>query len=243
MTAALLLTGCVGPAPTQTIAQLPNAEQAPELYRPWVIEKYTLQVGDVVKIMSYYDPGLNQETTVRPDGIISLLLLGEVRVLGSSLAALQAMVETEYQKFLPASDVTVSVLEIQGRAVYVGGEVRQPSMQRMNGQLTLLQGVLSAGGFQSTANYRQVVLLRKGENGAYVAYQVDVANVLSKGTPDVYLRDRDIIYVPKTEIARFDEFVDQYLNQIVPRWVQFSFGYQFLNTVGDSETPTLQIGQ
>lgn len=230
MAGALPLAGCIGPAPTPAIAPLPGPDEAPDLYRPWVLGQYTFQVGDVIQILSYYDAGLNQEVVVRPDGYVSLLLLGDVLVLGKTPAELQKLVEAEYNKILPASDATLSVTEIQGRAVYIGGEVRQPSLQSVKGQLTLVQGVMSAGGFRETANYEQVVLLRKQDDGAFAAYLVNVNKVLSEGSPDVYLRDRDIVYVPKTGIARFGEFIDQYVNNVVPEWVRTTFGYQFLRT-------------
>jgi hypothetical protein len=56
--------------------------------------------------------------------------------------------------------------------------------------------------------------------------------VLNNKASDIYLKRHDIVYVPKTPIAKADEFVDQYINQIIPRAVLLNFGYTLLNPVG-----------
>jgi hypothetical protein len=54
------------------------------------------------------------------------------------------------------------------------------------------------------------------------------------GSDELYLRSKDVVYVPKTQIAAIDDFVQQYINEVVPRFVTTNFGYTFFDQVGGS---------
>ncbi len=229
----LALGACTMPQPTaETLPMVPTAEVDSSLYQPWIAEDYRFQIGDVVSVRSYYDPALNQELQVRPDGFISLLLLNEVKVLGRTPDALRQELESRYAALLPNADINISVKEVRNREVFVGGEVSQPSLQPIRGELTLTQGVFSAGGFLPSADYSRVVLLRKDDLGLYSGHLVDVRKMLAEGEPDIYLRNQDIVFVPMTHVAIANQLVEEYLSRMVPRWVSTTFGYQFLNTIG-----------
>jgi polysaccharide export outer membrane protein len=235
--AALALGACTMPQPTaETLPIVPTVEADQSLYQPWIEEDYKFQIGDIISVRSYYDQALNQEIQVRPDGFISLLLLNEVKVLGRTPDGLRQELESRYATLLPNADINISVKEIRNREVFVGGEVSQPSLQPIRGELTLTQGVFSAGGFLPSADYSRVVLLRKDDLGLYSGHLVDVRKMLADGEPDIYLRNQDIVYVPMTHVAIANQMVEEYLSRMVPRWVSTTFGYQFLNTIGDGNS-------
>lgn len=238
MGAAALLIGCSSDIPPELVPPIPDVTETPEFYSPFVEPEYRIQVGDVLAIQSYFDPSLNQEVVVRPDGRISLTLVDEIDVLGKTPTELDKELTAAYAAYLNAPDISVVVKEAAGRSVYVGGEVASPSLLPLQGQLTLLQGIVRVGWFRSTGNTKQVLLLRRQADGKFRVFQYNVDRVLRNESPDVYLRRYDIVYVPKTQIANLNQFVTQYFSNMVPDFVRFSFGYQFFERVDDTGTGT-----
>jgi protein involved in polysaccharide export with SLBB domain len=228
--------GVAGCANTSAIPKIPLAADSPEYYAPTLEPDYHIQVGDLLAIRSYYDSQLNQDVGVRVDGRISLLLLGDVDAVGKTLAELQAAIVDGYGSKLDAPEVTVVLARSAGMAVYLGGEVRVPSMQPMEGPLTLLQAVSLSGGFLATASLGQVLLLRHTDDGQFQVFQIDANAILANASPDVYLRRHDIVYVPRSLIANIDKYVDQYINQVVPHAVLTTFGLQWQKTSGSIST-------
>jgi polysaccharide export outer membrane protein len=91
----------------------------------------------------------------------------------------------------------------------------------------LLQGITQAGGFLNTANKEQVLIVRQIDGQHYRTLQANAKLALRNEAPEIYLRRHDIVYVPKTAIANADLFVEQYINQLVPRAVNTVFGFQY----------------
>lgn len=214
--------------PSLSNASLGVADAAPVVPAP--VTEYAIGAGDELLVNSFYHPELKQPVTVQTDGRVSLLLVGSVMAAGKTPQQLAEQLTRGYSKFLENADVTVTVNTSAGLAVYVGGEVANPSVVPIRGQLSLLQSITAAGGFRSTANKEQVLILRQSNDGRFRTFQADATRVLSNEAPEIYLRQHDVVYVPQTAIAKVDQFVDQYINQIIPRAVNTVFGFQY--TIG-----------
>jgi protein involved in polysaccharide export with SLBB domain len=204
---------------------LPGPQQAPALYAPQLDGEYRLQAGDTVAVRSYFDAQLNQEVLVRPDGRVTLLLVGEILAAGLTPEELADKVREPYRRLVGATDLTVAVVRSAGMNVYLSGEVRTPAIQPLDGSLTLLQAIARAGGTLASANTENVLLIRNRPDGALLVGKVDVEKILRSEAPDIYLQRRDVVYVPKSEIAQAGQFVDQYVNAIVPRFVQLQLNW------------------
>lgn len=219
-----MTAGCVSvveyPAPA-----LPPPAEAPALYRPPVMQAYRLQVGDSLAIRSYFDSQLNQDSMVRPDGRISALLLGDLQASGLTPDALAVQLRERYRRLIGDTDVTVTLVRGAGMNVFLSGEVRTPALLPMDGELTLLQAVSRSGGTLSSAHVNSVLLIRSGEDGQLSVRKIDLEKILRGEMPDVYLVARDVVHVPKSSIAQTGQFVEQYINAIVPRAVQLQFGW------------------
>jgi len=224
----IFISGC------QDFTQVPAASQVRDqsMFRPDLEDKYRIGPGDALLINSYLEPSLKQQVIVQPDGQISLLLLGDVMAAGKTTNELRQQLSTAYNKAIPRADIAVAVSEIANQTVYVGGEVKQPSMQPARGKISLLSAIIAAGGFTPGANREQVLVLRAGADGRIRAVQHNVIAMLNNQAEEIYLRRHDIVYVPKSQIAKVDQFVDQYINQLIPRPTQLLFGYQFINQTG-----------
>lgn len=232
-------TGCTTVAEYKAPA-LPAPTAAPELYKPPLLQDYRLQVGDALAIRSYFDSQLNQDVAVRADGRISAVLVGDTTAIGTTPTELAAKLREHYRGVIGDTDITVIVTRSAGMNVFLSGEIRNPSLLPLEGDLTLLQAVARAGGLLSSAHTTGVLLIRGGADGSLTVSMVDIEKVLRNEIPDVYLRARDVIHVPKTSIAQAGLFVEQYINAIVPRAVQLQFGW--FSTRVTNRNPAVQIG-
>jgi len=207
-----------------------------------VTSVYRLQVGDVVDVKFFTNPELNENVIIRPDGKVSLQLIGEVDVIGSSPAEFETQLIDKYSKILHEPKVTVIVRKFTTQKIYIGGEVRVPGMIPLEVRLTAFQAILQAGGFIPGSESDNVFVLRyNGKKGVKLINlnlnsqsieewligtlcESDQAehNCTETTAPehfamsDLYLEPFDIVIVPQKPIARVAQFFDEYINKIIP---------------------------
>ena len=179
---------------------------------------YRLQVGDVIAVQFYRTPELNQETTVRPDGMITMPLIGDVRALGLTPDELDAALARRYVGELSNNEIRTIVRTSVGQRVYVAGEVGKPGVMPLNGKLTLYQAIQQAGGMLKSAHRKEVVLIRQCEGDKPVGRTVDVRQIESGEHPedDVALCPSDVVFVPRSTIANVNLFVELYVRNNLP---------------------------
>jgi len=122
--------------------------------------------------------------------------------------------------------VTVVVRTFSPERVYVGGEVAQPGeFTTMPPNLTLSQALDRAGGLKMTGNPDSVIILRRGPGDVAEVFKADYGGVRNGSRPeaDIRLANYDVVYVPRSSIAEFYLFFNQYLQQFVP--VTWGFSY------------------
>jgi protein involved in polysaccharide export with SLBB domain len=177
-----------------------------------------LQVGDAVTVKFWNSPELNEDVVIRPDGMISLPFVDEVRAAGLTPAELDAELTRRYAVELAQPDLTVIVTNAPPPVVYVGGEVASPGAQELRGRRTLFQAVQQAGGFRVTARRKQVVLIRTLGPEETVARAIDLRPVMSGADPgvDLVLQPFDVVFVPRTKVEDLRLFVDQYVYGQLP---------------------------
>lgn len=217
--AGLLIAGCAQTAPQNTH---PLAAAAPP---PVLAEKLRLAPGDEIGVDFFYHPELNQDLLVRPDGYISLPHAGEILAAGMQPDALSAVIQRDFADVLKQPDATVIVKSLASRKVYVGGQVSTPSVVKLLPGMSVSQAIVAAGGFLKTGREKTVLLLRYRPQGKPLVATIDVKAVLDGTGVDPLLQPYDVIYVPRTLVANADLFVEQYLNDIIPRSVSFPFNY------------------
>ena len=172
--------------------------------------------GDEVEISFFGTPSLDRIQKVRLDGRLSLPLVGEVYAKGKTPAELQSELVELYDPQLQQSVLTVTVKT--PTPVYVLGSVQQPGQVDMERPLTVLDAIVQAGGFDDRkAEVKKIVVIRQ-EHGRRFGYIRNLKAVL-KGEEDTpfYLKPLDIVYVPRTRITRVNQWIEQYINNIIPR--------------------------
>lgn len=209
---AVVLGGCY-----YNVTKTPPPDAARSAVTQPAPQPYTIRAGDHLAVKFYQNPDLNEEVLVRPDGKISLQLLGDVQAAGVEPAALATQLQDAYVSELATPRIVVLVRELGGR-VYVGGEVGKPGVVPLTANLTLIQAIQEAGGFLPTAHLSQVVLVRRDANGHPVGYAVDVRPTMGGIDPgqDVPLEPYDIAFVPRSKVADVNLFVEQFIRKNLP---------------------------
>jgi len=218
-----ILAGC-----SYSNTTTPAVETTPEKNQQ-LVQPYAIQPGDSLDIKFFFNPELNESVTVRPDGYISLQLVDEVLVAGLQPRQVDDMLTEKYSRELKKPAVTVIVKSFAGQRIYVGGEVGVQGLLAMPAGLTALQAVMQSGGFKVTAQPSETLVIRKGPDNRPVPMRVDLSAALNGNTnaPDLILRPDDIVYVPKSPIAKANQFVNQYIEQLfLFRGVSLGFTYE-----------------
>ena len=187
-----------------------------------------LRPGDEVELKFYYTPELDITQTVRPDGKISLQLIGEIDVQGKSPSQLREELLKLYVPHLKKPEIAVVVRSLLNRRVYVGGQVISPGVVEIPAEVDVLQAIMQAGGFMlPEAEVKNVIVIRHKGVQRY-AYSVNLGGALKgEATQSFYLQPQDIVYVPRTKITRLDQWVDQHINKLIPET-----GFLFTRTSG-----------
>ena len=175
---------------------------------------YRIGVGDELQLSLPYEPGYGAiNVIVRPDGMVTAPLLQDVRAAGLTPTQLDTLLLAEYAKILRHPVLTVAVNRIANNQVYVMGEVIVPGPVDINGSISLLQLIGKAGGIKATGTWKSVVVLHRMEGNKVAARRVNLKRIMEgrPDAPDLQLSPTDVAYVPRTFIAKLDDFVDQYV--------------------------------
>ena len=203
------LLGCTTIQPAKTPLEMAS-ESAPKVT--------LLGPGDVLEVKFFHTPELNESQTVRPDGKISLQLIGEVEVKGKTPAQLKEELVKAYTGQLRVPEVAVIIRSLVNRRIYVGGDVTRPGVIEMPAPITALEAIMQAGGFDyRRAEIGNVVIIRHKDGKRY-GCALDFTDALKgKEFQPFYLEPQDIVYVPRTKISQVGLWIDQYINQLIPR--------------------------
>jgi polysaccharide export outer membrane protein len=219
LTAAAITVPLVGqPPPAAQSARTSAESDAPD---------YVLTPGDVVDVHFSYNPEMNQRVTVRPDGFVSLQMIGDLQVQRMSPANLAARLHDSYGKYYRHPDLTVTLVEFGNQRAFVGGEVATPGVVPLRGPVNCLQAVLQSGGAKPTGKLTGVLLIRHRDDNVADVRTINLKAVMAGHAPDIQLKPYDVLIVPRTIISKVDLFVEHYINGMLPRSLVFPYN---LNT-------------
>jgi polysaccharide export outer membrane protein len=190
----------------------------PEPKEPISAQDYRIQAGDLLDIKFFYNPELNEQVTVRPDGRIALQLVKEIDAAGKTPAQLTDQLTGKYAPQIKNPEITVLVRSFSTQKVYVDGEVNKSGLIALAEPMTVLQAVAQAGGFKDTAKRSEVILIRRGADNKRITMTMDLEYAIdgSDKTQDQLLMPYDIVYVPKSNVANVNLWVDQYIRKNLP---------------------------
>lgn len=213
---AAAVLACVSPPETAIPSTSPAAAAS-----GGPTERYVLGVGDRISIVFHDAVELNQDVVVRPDGRISMPLVGEITAAGREPMELQNQIGKAYAGTLRKPEPTVIVRQFNNR-VYVGGEVASPGTVEVEGRLTALQAIFEVGGYTKVGKMEMVVVIRFAERaGSFQGDPLFITLNLSdhlegKAQTDIELKPYDVVYVPKNTIGNLNDFVELYIRNLLP---------------------------
>lgn len=158
---------------------------------------YIIGAEDVLTINVWKEPEITRTVPVRPDGKISLPLISDVQAAGLTPVQLATLITEKLRKFLTDPQVAVIVTTINSRRFYVLGEVLRPGAFQLLPNMSVLQGLSSAGGFSQFADLKNIYVLRY-ENGKQIKMPFNYKDVVKgqKSEQNILLKTGDTIVVP-----------------------------------------------
>jgi polysaccharide export outer membrane protein len=202
--AVAFLLATVALLPTQGMAQSPSTAKtvpparptpAPEVTPP---SDFTIGPEDVLGLVFWREPDMSGDVTVRPDGRITIPMVGEIQASGRTPVQLTSEVQKAASKFIVGDvNVVVVVRQINSRKVFVLGRVTSAKSYPIIGPLNVLQAIALAGGLTDYADPKHITIIRK-ENGKDRIFNFNYQDV-SRGKnlqQNIELRPGDQVVVP-----------------------------------------------
>ncbi len=176
-----------------TTRQTPPPQEAP------AAGPYLIGEGDILAVRVWKNQELSVEVPVRPDGMISVPLVNDVKAAGLTTDLLKTELATRLSEFITNPDVTVVVLRADSKRVFVLGEVQRPGPVPLSSQLYVLDAISAAGGFTPFADENDIRVIRRGEDGKELEFEFDYKAYIkgrAEGT-NIALQPGDTIVVPQ----------------------------------------------
>jgi polysaccharide export outer membrane protein len=156
---------------------------------------YIIGVEDELQISVWREPELSTVLVVRPDGMITLPLINDVKAVGLKTEELQNVLMDKLKNFVNEPQVTVIVRSIRSRKVYLVGEVGHQGTFTINGDMTALELLAAAGGVGPFAKADAIYILRE-QNGKKIRIPFHYKKAVAGKSENVTLQPGDVVVVP-----------------------------------------------
>ena len=152
---------------------------------------------DVLEISVWKDEALTKEAVVRPDGMVSFPLIGQISAAGRTVEDLQREIQRRISRYVPDAPVTVMVLKIGSPKVYVVGKVNKPGVYVMGSFLRVMQALAMAGGTTTFADRDDIMVIRE-EKGTqrFIKFNYDKVASGKDLHKNIPLKPGDTLVVP-----------------------------------------------
>jgi polysaccharide export outer membrane protein len=159
---------------------------------------FTIGVDDVLTINIWHEQELSRNVSVRPDGKISLPLVGELQASGKTPLELQDDIRASIARYLTAPQVTVIVSEIHSLHVNVLGQVTRPGSYALSSSMGVLDALSLAGGLREFAKKNGIYVLRSNNDGgkSHIPYQYSEILHSKVTAKDLMLEPGDTVVIP-----------------------------------------------
>lgn len=181
------------PAPQNTQPAAQNsAPQASQVNS----NEYIVGESDVLNITVWNNPQLSGESVVRPDGKISIPLIGEIKVAGLTPRQIQDQVTAGYKTFISDPRVNVGLVRTDSKEVYVIGAVQKPGSYSLSTPMTVIQLIAKAGGLIMYSSGKHIIIMRT-ENGKQTQFHFSYKDFMHGKNPgnNIHLQPGDTVLV------------------------------------------------
>lgn len=195
------LTACVQHPGRTSSAEVAVIEGDPDTRSvpasPFAASEYLLGPEDVLDVLVWKNEDLSRTVAIRPDGKVSLPLIGDVQAAGLTSSQLRDSIKERLREYKETPEVSILVREINSFSVFVLGEVARPGKFQLRSETTLLQALTLSGGFTQYAALDRIVLLRR-IGGRETRMKIRFNDIVDGKDPEanVVLQRGDTIVVP-----------------------------------------------
>jgi polysaccharide export outer membrane protein len=179
--------------PATAAAKAASDELRKQAGEPVDPNTYIIGPEDILRVNVWENPNVSGPVTVRPDGMITLPLINDLKAGGITPKQLRDIVTKAYEEFIVKPEVMISVMAVNSKFYFISGEVNRPGQYPLVTAKTVLQALTIAGGVREFANKKNIVIIRGPKR-----YKFNYNDVI-KGKnrqQDIYLESGDMINVP-----------------------------------------------
>jgi polysaccharide export outer membrane protein len=161
-------------------------------------QEYVIGVADHLTINVWRDGELSTEAQVRPDGTITMPLIGDLVAAGRTPTQLKREIKSRLETYVKNSIVTVAVMEVNSYRFTVTGEVGAPGVFATKSFVTVSEAIAQAGGPTRYADDDDVILIRKDPNGKIRRIPIDYEGIVDGDATqqDIVVLSGDTLFVP-----------------------------------------------
>lgn len=161
------------------------------------LSSYRIGPEDVLQISVFSNEALSRTVPVRPDGMISLPLLNDVKAAGLTPMELRDSLMKKLVEFVPSPEIAVIVTEVRSFMISVIGQVAKPGRYDLKSSATIVDALAMAGGFKEFAARSRIVVIRtEGGASKRIAFDYDKMSAPNRPQENFPLRPGDIVMVP-----------------------------------------------
>ena len=185
--------------PTTPPAAKPGAPAPQNVGATVAVEAdFTIGPEDVLGVIVWRETDVSSDVTVRPDGMITLPLIRDVKAAGLTPQQLADRLQTALREFITDASVTVVVRQMNSRKVFITGEVAKPGAYALTSSMTVMQLIAVAGGLTEYAEGKSISVMRT-DAGQTKTFPFDYKNVANGKKPaqNIALRPGDTVVVPE----------------------------------------------
>jgi polysaccharide export outer membrane protein len=161
-------------------------------------DAYVIGVGDMLGINVWKEGELSKNVPVRPDGMITLPLIGEIKASGLTPVQLKDQITAALEKVMSDPQVVVMVESVNSLSFNIMGNVYKPGYYPLGKPITVLDAIALSGGFRDFAKQSKIYILRAGPNGTQLKIKFNYKQVIKgqKMAQNIMVEPRDTIVIP-----------------------------------------------
>lgn len=179
-------------------------------------QEYYIEIGDVLDIDVWRVPDLSRSVPVRPDGRISMPVVGDLDVVGMNLIQVRDLLTKKFSDYVWSPQVSISIRQFGGRKFIILGEIGSPGVYRYQNDVSLLEAIALAGGFKEYSRSGKIMVIRGDikKQPQVKLISANMQNVLKKGmlTENIAVMPNDIIYVGRDIMGDYQDILKDVVN-------------------------------
>ncbi|HOJ42612.1 MAG TPA: polysaccharide biosynthesis/export family protein [Syntrophorhabdaceae bacterium] len=192
------------------------------------VSKYSSKIFELQKAITNAPRGQAKLVTVGPDGNVYLPMLRGLKASGKTIDELRDIINNEYRHEFNNLSVSILIERIVGNRIFVFGEVQRPGAIPVDKPMTVVQAIAATGGILPTGSMEFVKLMFWNDKNEPVLKTINLKNIMNelKFEEDMIIPNNSVIFVPKTTIAKMNQWVDQYIKQLF-LWQGENLGFSY----------------